>query len=88
MKITPELERRIERAFHPYYCEVCEGWGVYHQSPSNPEGNFCNNCSGTGFTPNGAIARDVAASIRTTINDYVVDTLGDAANLLPSKEGK
>lgn len=72
VKITRELEKRIDKAVLSFACSECYGYGVVGQSPYNPQGNICDPCNGTGWVEDdGHIFNDVLQTVKRALDEYV-----------------
>jgi len=69
--MTPELQRRINRVFSNAACYRCDGSAIRGQSPSNPGGDPCDDCSQTGIADDGTRLEDVREQINEVINGYI-----------------
>lgn len=71
MKMTKELEKRIDRSVLSHACDECYGYGNVGQSPGNPMGNICEPCEGDGWVRDGGTVNDILQSVKRTINEYI-----------------
>lgn len=73
MKMTKELEKRIDRSVLRHACDECYGYGVVQQSPSNPTGSICEPCEGDGWVRDGGTVNDVLQSVKRALDEYIAE---------------
>lgn len=81
MRITNELEKRVDKAVLAFACDECNGYGVVGQSPYNPQGDICQPCDGDGWSGDGNIFNDVLQSVKRTLNEYISEFGGESKAL-------